>query len=153
MSKKKDKEDLDRLNATYDAIFNDVAEMPLEDVRRALEDLGVDREALRNSLHSLTTRLARDLRTSGQSAPPYLSRVIEQSADVTELPQDPKRALDKAKQYLDGLLGPVVTPGRLEISAAFRGDTELSDRDRETIQELEAELRKRAETKGEDDEG
>jgi hypothetical protein len=82
-----------------------------------------------------------------------LSSVIEQSADVTELPQDPKRALDKAKRYLEGLLGPVAAPGRLEISTAFRGDGELSDRDRETIEELEAELRKRAETKGEDGEG
>lgn len=152
MSKKRDKEDLDRINATYDVLFNDVAEMPLEDVRRALSDLGVDREALRKSLHDSATQLARSLRASGQSAPPHLTRVIEQSADATALPRDPKRALDKAKQYLADLLGPAASPGKLEIISAFRGDGELSDRDRKTIEALEADLRKRAETEDGDSE-
>src|ERR1043166_2213782 len=42
MSKKRDNEDLDRIDATYDALFNKLDEVPIEEVRRALADAGVD---------------------------------------------------------------------------------------------------------------
>jgi ATP-dependent Clp protease ATP-binding subunit ClpA len=149
MPKSRDRETLEHINATYDALFNDVAEMPTQEVRRALRDLGADHEVLRESLHKLANQLARSLRAAGHSAPPYLLRVIEQSADAKELPKDPKRALEKAKKYLADLFEPA-SPQGPEIIAAFRGDGELSERDHETIDELEAELRRRAETEGEE---
>jgi len=52
MSKKRDKEQLDRINATFDALFNDADDKPIEEVRRALADAGIDRAALRETLNA-----------------------------------------------------------------------------------------------------
>lgn len=149
MDKKRGNEPLDKINAAYDAIFNDVVEMPLADVQRALADVGVDREQLRAALHEKATELARQLRARGESAPPFLQRLLDQSADASELPAHPQRALEKATQYLTNLLGSVPTSTPPQIVGAFRGEGDLTAHDQQTIEEIDEELRRRAETEGE----
>lgn len=149
MSKKRDNEDLDRIDATYDALFNNLDEVPIEEVRRALADAGVDRSALRERLHERANAMARAGRASGRSASPALARLLEQTGDARTLPTDPTRALDKAKRYLAELFSPGT--GGTQVVGAFRGDGELSDRDKETIDEIDADLRARAEATEQDD--
>jgi len=149
MNKKRDNEDLDRIEATYDALFNDSDEMPIEDVRRALAAAGIDRSVLRERLHERANAMARAGRAKGQSASPALARLLEQTGDARTLPADPKRALDKAKRYLADLFTPGT--GGAQVVGSFRGEGELSDRDKKTIDEIDAELQARAEAAEKDD--
>ena len=151
MSKKRDKEEIERINATYDALFNNLADVPIEDVQRALEDSGIDRTALRERLHARANKIARGARAAGQAASPALVRLIDQIGDSTTLPEDPKRAINKAKQYMRNLFGPVATGPAPQIVGAFRSEGQLTDRDTETIEEIDAELQERAKAADEDE--
>ncbi len=144
MSKKRDKEQLDRINATYDAIFNDMEDLPIEEVRRALAEAGVDRTALREGLHESASALARRIRAKGQGAPEGLKRLIDQTGDPTMLSADPARALDKAKQYLGHIFGPVTPSATPGIVGAFRGEGDLTEKDQETIDAIDAGRNKRS---------
>ncbi|MEO8035825.1 MAG: hypothetical protein ABI837_15420 [Acidobacteriota bacterium] len=145
MSKKRDKEQFDRINAAYNAIFNDIEDLPIEEVRRALADAGVDRTALREGLHESASALARGMWAKGQGAPEGLKRLIDQTGDPTILSADPVRAFDKAKQYLGQIFGPVAPSATPGIVGAFRGEGELTPKDQETIDAIDAELLARVE--------
>ncbi len=151
MSKKRDKEEVDRIDATYDALYNNLDELPIDDVRRRLADAGLDRTALRERLHARANAVAREGRANGRSASPALARLLEQAGDPATLPTDPKRALDKAKRYLADVFGVGTAGVQPQVVGAFRGEGDLSDRDRETIDEIDAELRARAETADKDE--
>ncbi len=145
MSKKRDNDPLDRINAAYDAAFNDIAEMSQADVRRALAEAGVDRDQLRARLHERANQLARQMRSAGESAPPALKRLLEQTADSRELPDHPQRAFEKASKYLSNLLGPAPSTAPPQIVGAFRGEGDLTDRDKKTLDAIDEELLRRAE--------
>src|SRR4029079_3783257 len=149
MNKKRDNEDLDRIEATYDALFNNLDEVPIEDVRRELGEAGVDRVSLRERLHERANAMARAGRANGRSASPALARLLEQTGDTRTLQADPKRALDKAKRYLTDLFSPGM--GGAQVVGAFRGEGERTDRDKETIDEIDAALRARQEAAEKDD--
>ncbi len=145
MSKKRDNDPLDRINAAYDAAFNDVAEMSQTDVRGALAEAGVDRDQLRARLHERANQLARQMRSAGESAPSALKRLLEQTADSRELPDHPQRAFEKASKYLSNLFGPAPSPAPLQIVGAFRGEGDLTERDQQTLDAIDEELLRRAE--------
>jgi len=146
MSKKSDKEELDRINATYDALYNDLDGVSIEDVHRALAEAGVDRTALRERLHLRANEMARTGRAEGHGASEALKRLLDQTGDPTDLPADPTRAFEKAKRYMANLFGGGPVGAQVQIVGAFRGEGELTDRDKKTIDEIDAELRARAET-------
>lgn len=146
MSKKRDKEELDRINATYDALYNDLEAMSIEDVRRALADAGIDRTALRERLNLRANEMARAGRAEGHGASEALKRLLEQAGDPTSLPPDPTRAFEKAKRYMTSLFGGNPAGAQVQIVGAFRGEGDLTDGDKKTIDEIDAELRARAET-------
>lgn len=151
MSKKRDKEQVDRVDATYDALFNNLDELPIEQVRQALADAGINRTALRERLHERANAIAREGRGQGRSASPALAGLIEQTSGATTLPADPKRALDKAKRYLADAFRSGPVGAQPQVVGAFRGEGELSDRDQQTIDEIDADLRARAEAAENDD--
>src|SRR4029077_18141643 len=151
MNKKRDKEELDRIIATYNALFNDIEDTPIEEIRRALADAGVDRSALRERLHSRAKEIARAARAQGRAALPALVNLIDQTGDAKTLSGDPKRAFDKAKRYMSNLFM-TGTPGTAtQIVGAFRGEGDLNEHDKQTIEEIDTELRKRAESEGVDE--
>jgi hypothetical protein len=151
MRKKRDKEEVDRIDATYNALYNNLDQLPIDDVRRALADAGVDRTALRERLHMRAKAVAQAGRAEGRSASPALARLLEQTGDPTALPTDPKRALDKAKRYLADVFDIGNARAQPQVVGAFRGEGDLSDRDQETIDEIDAELRARADTADKDE--
>lgn len=144
MSKKRDKEEIDRITATYDALYNALGDVPIEDVRRALAEAGVDRTALLERLHARANEIARAARAAGHGASPALTRLIDQTGPATALPADPTRALDKARQYMANLFGPGPVGAHPQIVGAFRGGGDLTARDHDTIDDIDAELRARA---------
>src|SRR5262245_25960848 len=121
MSKKRDREHLERLNAAHDSLFPDIDAMSDLEVQRALDEFGVDREALRAQFHTAANRLAHQLRVDGASVPPYLSRALEQLSDARQLPKQPRRALEKAKALLSEAFESATRPRSLEIVGAYRG--------------------------------
>lgn len=145
MSKKRDNDPTDRMAAMYDASFNEVSEQSQADVRRALTEAGIDVDALPSRLHDRATELARALRAGGTSAPPALKRLLEQTAGSRELPDNPLRAFEKASQILGNLFAPRLGLGSTEIVGAFRGEGDLTDHDQQTLDEIDEELRRRAE--------
>lgn len=145
MSKKRDNDPLDRINAAYDAAFNDLAETSQADIRGALAEAGVDRDQLRARLHERANQLARQMRSAGESASPALKRLLEQTADSRELPDHPQRALDKASKYLSNLFGAPPSAAPLQVVGAFRGEGDLSDRDKQTLDAIDEEILRRAE--------
>lgn len=151
MNKKRDKEELDRIIATYNALFNDIEDMPIDEIRRSLADAGLDRSALRERLHSRAKEIARAARAEGRAASPGLVNLIDQTGDAKTLSSDPKRAFDKAKRYMSNLFRSDVSGTAPQIVGAFRGEGDLSDRDKQTIVEIDAELRERAESEGLDE--
>lgn len=144
MSKKRDKDESDRVTATYDALYNALSDVPIEDVRRALTEAGVDRTALRERLHARANEIARAARGAGHGASPALIRLIDQTGPATVLPADPKAALEKARQYVANLFGPGPVDVQPQIVGAFRGEGDLTARDKDTIDDIDAELRARA---------
>lgn|GEM_PF-4378089 len=145
MSKKRDNDPTDRMAAMYEAAFNDVSEQSRTDVHRALAEAGVDVEALRSRLHGRANELAKALRAGGTGAPPALKRLLEQTAGSQELPENPLRAFEKASQILGNMFVPRLGLASTEIVGAFRGEGDLTNRDEETIDAIDEELRRRAE--------
>jgi hypothetical protein len=151
MSRKRDNEEMDRLTATYDALYNALGDVPIEEVRRALAEAGIDRTALRERLHARANETARSIRAAGHGASPAVTRLIEQTGPATALPADPARALDKARQYMANLFGPGAAGATPQIVGAFRGEGDLTARDQDTIDDIDAELRARADAADKDE--
>ena len=148
MSKKRDKEYLDRLNAVYDTMFQDIEAMSDVEVRQVLEDAGIDREDSRRTFSDRIRQIAyRAGSTRRDGVPPYLSRALEQHRDPRNLPNDRRRALAVAGSYLAELMSRATGPAPLQIVGAYRGEDKLSDRDKETVDTLDAELLQRARKK------
>lgn len=151
MSRKRDRENLDRIEAVYSALYNEIGEVSIDEVRRSLAEAGIDRGELRERLNERAKDLARAKRRESYGASPALMRLIEQTSDATTLPADPKRALEKAKRYLTDVFTPSGAGQQPQVVGAFRGGGELSERDKEIIDEIDADLRARAEAAGGDD--
>lgn len=146
MSKKSDKEERDRIKAAYDALYNASEDVPVERIREALNDAGVDREALRRRLHERAQELARAGRAKGRGASSALVRLLDQTSDAASIPPEPKRALEKARRYMADLFSGGSAYAQFQVVGAFRGKGDLTERDKETIDEIDAELRARAES-------
>ena len=146
MTKKRKVEEVDRIKAAYDALYNDMENVPVERIRKVLSDAGIDRAEQRRCLHERANELARAGRAEGHGAPQALARLLDQTGDATVLPAEPKRALEKAKQYVADLFSGASTTAQLQFVGAFRGEGDLTDRDKKTISEIDAELRARAES-------
>lgn len=151
MTKKRDSEEFKRIDAAYDAFYNELASMPIEDVRRALAEAGIDRALLRERLHARANEIARAHRASGHAASHVLTRLLDQTSSASTLPADPKRASDKARQYVRNLFAGGLSGPQAQVVGAFRGQGDLTDRDKETIDEIDAELRARAEAENADE--
>jgi O-acetyl-ADP-ribose deacetylase (regulator of RNase III) len=87
----------DRIDALYDELFADVAELPTDAIRAALAEAGVSREALRGALRSRAAVLASSLASGHTPVPEYLQKLagtIEETAG--EAPRHDARRLDRA---------------------------------------------------------
>ena len=145
MSKNDQKKDSQRLEGLMAALLPDIEKMPLEEVDSLLAESGCDLRAIRKSLHTTATDLAASYRRNGQAAPKALVTFAEAMDDRPNLPRDSKAAEAKAAGLIRQL-GQVfrVPAGQPRILEAYRkGEGDLSDRDRATLDGAAAKLKKK----------
>jgi len=145
MSKNDHKKDAQLLEELMGAILPDVEEMSREEVDSLLAESGCDLRAIRKSLHTAASELAASCRRNGQAAPKTLVAFAEAMDDSPILPRDPKAAEVKAVGWIRQL-GQVfhVPAGQARVLEAYRkGEADLSDRDRVTLDGAAAKLRKK----------
>ena len=118
-----------------------------EEVRHALRDAGTDPDRLRARLHDRARELANAQRAKGKPAPEYLQQVIDLTAPPEAIPKDPKHALAKATSWIKGLAQPVPFGSNVQVARVYRKDGELTKKDEDLLDALEADLRR--ETEGE----
>jgi len=136
-------------------LFHDVAdlverlnpdeELDGQDIRENLKAAGIDPAKMRERLHEAALNLSRKQHRAGRPAPRYLNQVVEATAPVERLPNDPRKAIDKMKGWL-GSLGPSAErPLRdLGVARAYRKSGEVSQDDRRQLDEIERKLKERA---------
>ncbi len=145
MSKDDQRKDAQRLEELMGALLPDIEEMPREEVDALLAESGCDLRAIRESLHTTATELAASYRRNGQAAPKALVAFAEAMDDRPILPRDPKAAEAKAAGWIRQLGQAFRVPaGQARVLEAYRkGEADLSDRDRKTLDGAAAKLRKK----------
>lgn len=114
------------------------------EVRSTLALAGCDPEQLRVDLHLAARELAERQRAKGKAAPLAVQQVIEATGPPHEVPSDLRRALEKAKRWVQSFAEPAVPIGDLDVLRAYRKSSELSESDQRLLDELEDELKRRA---------
>lgn len=147
MSKKsKPQEELSRLEELLEP---DVEDMTKEELAARLSGSGTDVRRLHRRLANRAREIELQYRKQLGSAPPFLREAISQ-LDPEKLPGKTSAALDKATSWIDGLSRITSLPSQPVVLESYRkGDQELSERDRELLDEERKELLRRA---GEPDE-
>lgn len=145
MPKKDERKDAQRLEELMDALLPNIEEMSQEDVDSLLAESGCDLQTIRKTLHATATEIAANYRRLGQAAPKALVVFAEAMDDRPILPSDPKAAEAKAAGWIRQLGQALRLPaGQPRILEAYRkGETDLSDRDRQTLDAATATLRKK----------
>ena len=120
-------------------------ELELEDIRGNLKAADIDTAKLRERLHDSARDLARKQRLAGKPAPKYLQEVIDATGPAEQLPRDASKAIDKMRGWIKSfrILSGVGISG-MEVEHAYRKSGEVSDTDKERLDELERKLKERA---------
>jgi len=138
---KKDRERLQRRLDDHLARMTP-AEITREEVTESLHAAGCDIDQLRERLHQRARDLANAQRAKGKPAPDYLQQVIDRTGPPEAIPNDPKRALAKAKNWIAELTHPPAMVGEIQIARAYRKDGDLTRNDEALLDDMEAELRR-----------
>jgi hypothetical protein len=131
--------ELRRLIRESKTLFGDVEEL----ARDALADTGRPPDQLRHSMWLAVETACRDMRLQGAIPPPRYREVLNQLRPETL----PSRHLDvlvrQARRWITDLLSGFRSHPELNLQFAFRNKEELSDADREILEETEAEVRRK----------
>ncbi len=139
-------DEANRLDALVRSLFPDDATATDQEVSAFLEAMNSDVEGLRTRLVEAARELGAAERREQRSAPPYLRDVVTSLENAGSLPRELGAAASRAKEWLKGLMQPVSAPGHLTILEAYRkGDADLTEKDKETLDELADELRRKVE--------
>jgi hypothetical protein len=138
------KKDRERLQHRLDDCLSSIAshELTRQEVIDALRSAGCDVEQLRERLNQRARDLANAQRAKGRPAPEYLQEVIDHTEPPEALPRNPRRAIDKAKRWIQQFAHPPAMIGAVNIARAYRKDGELTKKDGELLDDIEAELRR-----------
>jgi|GEM_PF-404643 len=86
-----------RFHEAHDAIFNDIADMPIEEVQGALTQVGISGRAFHERFQSRVQDLATRLQKDGHEAPPFLESLLQQTSDSSKLLSAPTATQSEAK--------------------------------------------------------
>jgi hypothetical protein len=145
VSKNDRRKEAQRAEELLAALLPDVEQMSREEVDSLFTESGCDLQAIRKSLNVTATEIAASYRRKGQPAPKALVAFAEAMDDRPILPREPKAAEAKAAVWIRQL-GQVfqVPAGQGRVLEAYRkGEADLSDRDRKTLDGAAEKLRKR----------
>ena len=118
-----------------------------DELRRQLQESGIDPDALRARFHRSATRIAKREQVARRSVPLALHQAIEATRPA-DSPEDQAEdqsdtALRIADHWLDRLLSPLRFPSNLETTRAYRKNSQLAKSDQQELDQLESELKER----------
>ena len=120
-------------------------ELELEDIRGNLKAAGIDTARLRERLHDSARELAQKQRLAGKPAPKYLQEIIDATGPAEQLPRDASKVIDKMRGWIKSFqTSSGVSISAMEIEHAYRKSGDVSDTDKERLDELERKLKERA---------
>lgn len=147
MGKRND--EANKLDALVQTLFPDDATVSEQEVSAFLGALGSNVEGLRARLIEAARAFAASERREQRAAPPYLRDVVESLENSGSLPRSSTAAASRAKEWLIGLMQPGSCPRTLRVVEAYRkGDADLTEKDKETLDKLAEELRREIEDDG-----
>ena len=118
-----------------------------DELRRQLQESGIDPDRLRARFHRSATRIAKREQVARRSVPLALQQAIEATrpADSSEdqAGDQSDTALRIADHWLDRLLSPLRFPSNLETARAYRKNSQLTKSDQQELDQLESELKER----------
>jgi hypothetical protein len=152
MSKKRQREEAQRLDALLESLLPDLEQLSQADVDRLVVESGCDLPATRRQLRTTANEISASYRRKGQPAPRALTAFADAMDDSSKLPQNAAAALAKAARLVEALGNKLMPPLEgLRIIEAYRmSDRELSERDREVLDNASAELRRELDSKREE---
>jgi Zn-dependent peptidase ImmA (M78 family) len=118
-----------------------------DELRRQLQESGIDPDALRARFHRSATRIAKREQVASRPVPLALQQAIEATRPA-DSPEDQAEdqsdtALKIADHWLDRLLSPLRFPSNLETARTYRKNSQLSKSDQQELDQLESELKER----------
>jgi Zn-dependent peptidase ImmA (M78 family) len=118
-----------------------------DELRRQLQESGIDPDALRARFHRSATRIAKREQVASRPVPLALHQAIEATRPA-DSPEDQAEdqsdtALRIADHWLDRLLSPLRFPSNLETARTYRKNSQLSKSDQQELDQLESELKER----------
>jgi Zn-dependent peptidase ImmA (M78 family) len=123
----------------------------VDELRRQLQESGIDPDALRARFHHSATRIAKRERAASRPVPLALQQAIEATRPA-DGPEDQFEdqserqsitAIRIADQWLDRLLSPLGFSSNLETARAYRKSSQLAKSDQQELDQLESELKER----------
>jgi Zn-dependent peptidase ImmA (M78 family) len=123
-----------------------------DELRRQLQESGIDPDALRARFHHSATRIAKRERAASRPVPLALQQAIEVTRPV-DGPEDQFEdqsesqsitAIRIADHWLGRLLSPLGFSSNLETARAYRKSSQLAKSDQQELDQLESELKERA---------
>ena len=123
-------------NATNDA-----------ELRRQLQESGIDPDALRARFHHSATQVAKREQAASRPLPLALQQAID-ATRPSDGPEDQSKSqsigtIRIADHWLDRLLSPLRFPSNLETARAYRKTSQLAKSDQQELDQLESELKER----------
>ena len=133
-----------------DSLANDNATND-DELRRQLQESGIDPDALRARFHHSATQIAKREQVARGSVPLALQQAIEATrpADGPEGQFEDQSesqsitAIGIADHWLDRLLSPLRFSSNLETAHAYRKSSQLAKSDQQELDQLESELKER----------
>jgi Zn-dependent peptidase ImmA (M78 family) len=122
-----------------------------DELRRQLQEAGIDPDGLRAQFHRSVTQIAKREQAASRPVPLALQQAIEatrpargtedQSEDQSE--SQSVTAIRIADHWLDRLLSPLRFSSNLETARAYRKSSQLAKSDQQELDQLESELKER----------
>ncbi len=129
-----------------DALVDDNATND-DELRRQLQESGIDPDTLRARFHHSATQIAKREQAASRPVPLALQQAIEATrpADGPEdqFEDQSDTAIRIADHWLDRLLSPLRFPSNLETARAYRKSSQLAKSDQQELDQLESELKER----------
>ena len=140
----------ERLLRLSDALLGDPAEMETAEAEQLLKAAGIDPARLKSSLYRRFEVERERYRNAGRPVPPMLQRALDDLESGEDRKSEQSAESRAARQAIARLLAEIAElPKRMNagfapaFTAAYRNRTELSDRDKETLDKIAEDLRRK----------
>lgn len=150
MTKKNREKFIERVRADAERLCPDLTSISKSEVSDLLAAAGTDAGALRRRLNESAKKLALAQLQKGNMAPAYLQDVKDMTGAHDEQAKNPKIAVEKAVQWLDGFVAKIVAvPKQIKVERAYRKTGDLSKKDAALLDQLEEKLKDTVERENE----